>query len=324
MDVTDGTGDTLGCEQWMGGGRMGKTCGHGWDMVQECGHDGEQEWGHTGQEWDHEWVGADMGRTRSRWVPQPLGVDTRGSQVLSRLVPVPVPSHPSARVSSPFLRSALPGGAGPRPTPLWSERGVAGTGRTGRPPPAAALTRYRGTGPGVLPLFGTSSPGRELVREHRSGSRWSGDGGLWGIPGAGAAWGWGAVQGHLPAPGVGSATCDRLSVASEGERSSSPGYLGMGQDEVGKGLRDRWRRGCIGSAAQVETKPSSTRNSEHWLLGGCRGWHPALRAPSSPGMALFVDGGVRGAKEDPFPCPADGAGQRVPGTGAAPNPARAP
>lgn len=64
-------------------------------------------------------------------------------------VPAPAEAGPGpgalpslrSRVSSLFLRSALPGGAGPRPPQLWSERGAVGTGRIGRPPPAAALAR---------------------------------------------------------------------------------------------------------------------------------------------------------------------------------------
>lgn len=75
----------------------------------------------------------------------------------------------------------------------------------------------------------------------------------------------------------------------------------------------RWKR----SPARPEVQ--STRSP-----GTPLSWHPALLAPRSPGMPLFGDGGCVGQGKTPSPVPPVGPGQRVPGTGAPPSPARTP
>lgn len=92
---------------------------------------------------------------------------------------------------------------------------------------------------------------------------------------------------------------------------------------MGKGLRERWRRGCIGraggNAAQLDPKSRAPALLAPHSPGTPLSWNPALVACRCLGT-----GGCVGQGKTPSPVPPVGPGQRVPGTGAAPSPARTP
>lgn len=164
-------------------------------------------------------------------------VGTPGSPpvLLPRLVPVPVSSHPSAGASPPpscsrrFPAERGRRGDRPRPPPTARDRGD-------RPPPARGcsnqVTREQ-TGPGTDSAAVWHRPPRpEPSRESGEGTGPCGISQGRRLPGAGRA-----VQGHLPARGVGSAMCDSLSGAQRGrEATVSPSLGGVFGAGVGKGL----------------------------------------------------------------------------------------
>lgn len=226
------------------------------------------------------------GWSRSRCPPTPL---------LARLLPLPGLGASRRSGAAAGTRRArrrygvnegLRGPAGPaapRPRLLSPGNGGPDRGLCRRlAPPAPARNLARGTelGAGGTGLCGVSQ-GR-------------------GLPGAG-----GAVQGHLPAAAVGSATCDRLSGASEEERSDRQPLTGVLGGGMGKELRERWRRGCIGRAGGNVAQLDPKSRAPALLAAHCPdtplSWNPALLGTQLSWHAAVWGRGLRGAREDPLP-----------------------